>query len=127
MKLDELYANGDVFFGKGRKRPPCTADISVRRRSNKGRIHYNIYFRNNVCKKYIFSKMERIGRIISGDGNRLYFVNAGDKTGYKIINNKGETKFADFSDEKLNDFVGDYNLYFDSECGLPYIDKRNKQ
>ena len=124
MKIEELYAKGDVFLGKRGKKEPSPYDVSITKRSDKGAV-FNITFRNEASETYIFSKMIRVGRIITPDTKRIYFINAGDKLGYKITRRKGYGVIT-FSDKSLESFTGDYNLIYDPECDLVYIDKDKK-
>lgn len=126
MKIEELYAKGDIFLGKKGKKEKCTSDVSIRKRSDKSGKCFTITFRNKNSEKHIFQKMVRVGRIITPDTKRLYFINAGDKLGYKMSERKDGCKVITFSDKGLEPFIGDYNLIYDSECDLVYIDRDKK-
>ena len=121
MKIEELYAKGDVFLGKKGKKEPSPYDVTITKRGDKSAV-FNVTFRNEASEIYIFQKMTRVGRIITPDAKRMYFINAGDKLGYKITNRKGY-RIVTFSDKSLESFIGDYNFIYDPECDLVYIDK----
>ncbi len=60
------------------------------------------------------------------DGNRIYFDGADDVTGYKLSTKKAQkNKYVGFS-KRLDRFIGDYNLLWDSKEGYYYIEMQGE-
>lgn len=80
-------------------------------------------FRNNCFMR--ITKGEFLKTAI--DGNRIYFDAADDVTGYKLSTKKAQNnKYVAFS-KRLDRFVGDYNLLWDSKEGYYYISTDGKE
>ena len=104
-----------------RNRKWSVNDVSI----NVIKIGFSFIFRNNVSYKYgdavVFAKV----------GNRIYFNGADSSEGYVLINtpNSITNRYVYLSSHDdinfLNDFVGDYNLQYDVENDLYFIENKS--
>lgn len=108
------------------KNSQVKTDVSITTNlKGKGKDRYtNFIFRNNSFLR--FSKNNKVVFAIVND--RIYFKEGNEKTGFSLTNpNKlGTTRSFKCSGEQTN-FIGDYDLLWDSKEKLNYIDLNKKK
>lgn len=110
------------------RRRNCLHDVNVSvNGNNKDKHGYrtSFAFRNNCHKKVSINDYIVIGFT----GTRVYFKNAPKETGFHLFsrNKDGGTVYRVAITGKYDGFIGDYDLLFDNENGLWYIDSELKK
>jgi hypothetical protein len=113
---------------KGKKMHKSDADvgISIVKRGKGGGRQTSFRFRNNSFTRLIKNRHTRYIQY-AVTANRIYFKGSGPSVGLAVSfrdeDNAGTVKAS----EILADFIGDYDLLYDHEIGLCYIDLNHKK
>jgi hypothetical protein len=103
----------------------CDITITMKKSSNK-RMCANFIFRND-CWEIISDNTKIDFGIDSEKPTRIYFAQGTEGRGYKLCTNGNQkNRYIAISNFDVNDFIGDYNLLFDTKERLYYIDSNNK-
>ena len=99
-------------------------DISVAVNKKNGKLSATVIaFRRNL--ENLITKTDYLK--IGVSENRLYFMGADEKTGWKMVKKGCEQTARVACGTVLQDFVGDYDLMFEPNLRLYYIDKEYKK
>lgn len=97
--------------------------VTINSKGKNGR-YTNFIFRNNSFLR--FSKNNKVVFAIVND--RIYFKEGNEKTGFSLTNpNKDGTTRSFKCDGEQTNFLGDYDLLWDSKEKLNYIDLNKKK
>lgn len=113
---------------KGKKMHKSDADvgISVVKRGKGGGRQTSFRFRNNSFTRLIKNRYAKYIQY-AVTTNRIYFKESDPSIGLAVSlrdkDNAGTVKAS----EALTDFIGDYDLLYDREIGLCYIDANHKK
>lgn len=102
----------------------CDVSVSINNSTSHKRPSTAFCFRNNCHLQ--FTKNGLLTLAISG--NRIYFKQEVQGLGYKLSDRNGARKACEFKIAMpLYDFVGDYDLMFDKDMQLSYIERKVKE
>lgn len=126
MKAEELVWMGKRQFSqKARRHQGC--DISIRKSISNNKLKARFILRNGCAN--VVSETEYIQFAIP-NAERLYFMTGDHDTGLKMSLQKAmnaDNRYVLINKERdaqeLVVFAGDYNLRYDSECSLYYIQR----
>ena len=100
------------------------ADVSITKCKNgENKPQYTMTFRNNSYLR--FSKNDFIEFAVTG--TRVYFRQSNERDGFKLGTATKDNKSKRFKTSLVMDkFIGDYELLWDSQAKLNYIDINRK-
>lgn len=126
MKIEDMVWMGKRQFSqKARNNQGC--DISIRKSICNGKTKARFIMRNGVAD--VISETDYVQFSIP-DGKHIYFMSGDRDTGLKmtsqdsiVCNNRYVQINKEEDAEALVAFSGDYELRYDQECGLYYVQK----
>lgn len=107
------------WIGKSKSRGFGVKEVSITMQKAKERKQTSFRFGNNC-----FLRISKSGYIVFAlVGNRIYFKESTDKVGYRLTARTNEAVCFK-TNVQLDNFVGDYDLKWDSKERLNYIEKK---
>ncbi len=123
---DMIWMGKRHFSQKARNRQSC--DVSVRKSITQNKVKARFTLRNGLAST--ISETDYVQYAIHPKLNRVYFKSGDHDTGLKMSSQKKmlcDNRYVTINKEddakQLLSFIGDYNIAFDSERGLYYIQK----
>lgn len=101
------------------------SDVSISVCKNRERFQTCFIFRNG-CEKRI-TGTEYIKAGIDEEKGRIYFIVSDDKQGYKLFSKNGAPNKTFKIYSEWRDFIGDFDLIFDSKENLWFVDVKKKK
>ena len=113
-----------IWTTKSNSKNSSEADVSISINKNgNNKSQFSFRFRNNSFLR--FTKNEFVEFAVTGA--RIYFRESNVKEGFKLSTKTQNNKNCGFKTVKdLNKFIGDYELLWDSQLRLNYIDLNKK-
>ena|GEM_PF-3933845 len=126
MKTEEMLWMGKRnFTQKARSSQRC--DVSIKKSYSQEKLKVRFTFRNGSGG--IVSETEYLQFAVP-DSKHIYFTSGDHDTGLKLSSQKSmccDNRYVmvnkESDAEEIVSFVGDYNLKYDDECGLYYIQR----
>ncbi len=115
----------DLMWVCKKRQKGCDEDVSVRLNKSHKCVATAFTFRNKCHLQFTKNLLV----VFAVKGNRIYFKQETGKYGYKLSETKGSVKpaFVFKSEIDLSEFIGDYELKYDDDLCLSFIEKESEE